>query len=511
MAGVEAVPEVRFARVGDVSIAYQVFGDGPATILTIPPMAQNIELLWERPEHREVFERIGRFARLVHFDKRGTGASDRTVPIPTLDERVDDTKAVMDAAGIDRAVLSGVSEGGPMALLFAVTYPERVSALMLHSTAAVLIRDEAAEDRETRHALIDLWLDRWGTDDTLTLQHFAPSAYADPSYRAWQPRYERQSASPAALRDLVSMYEQVDVEDVLTRVEVPTLVLHRRGDRVIPIDEARKLASAIPNARLVELDGSDHYPHVGDVHTWIDEVEAFVTGVAPTPVTNRRRTTRSTAVRLLGGFAVVRGGRDVPLSEWGSRRARLLCRRLAAACGEPIPREQLTDLLWPDEADIGRLGARLSVQLSTVRRVLGGGVVADRDTIRIDPDQVGIDLVELHRAVDDGRTGDAVATYRGDLLPEDLYEAWAEAPRERARSAYASALRAEADGALADQDLDRAIDLARRLLGLDPYDTDAHRRLVRALDAGTQHGEARRARDRYAARMHELGIEPEPL
>jgi DNA-binding SARP family transcriptional activator len=210
--------------------------------------------------------------------------------------------------------------------------------------------------------------------------------------------------------------------------------------------------------------------------------------------------------RGAGGFIVIRDDVEVPLAAWGSRRSRLLCKRLAAAAGEPVPREALFELLWPDDPDRSRLGARLSVQLSTVRRVLGGGVVADRDSVRLDLDAVSLDLARFGSAIAADRWGEAVAIHRGPFLPEDAYEPWAEPPRERARAAFVAALCTLADRASVEQDHATVIGLAQRLLETDPYDSSAHERLVEALEASGQHGEARQARHRYASRMHELGV-----
>ena len=207
-----SVPATRYAANGAVRLAYQVVGDGPVTIVSVPPLAKNIEIAWECAQYRHYFERLGSFSRYVHFDKRGTGASDRTAPVPSLDTYVDDLRAVMDAAGVDRAFVQGVSEGGPMAMLFAATYPDRVAGLILDGTAAAIVPlDESPGAREQRLAAREIWLERWGTEQSLTLAAMAPSVASDPWYRAWQPRYERQSASPAALRELVAMTEDIDV------------------------------------------------------------------------------------------------------------------------------------------------------------------------------------------------------------------------------------------------------------------------------------------------------------
>jgi pimeloyl-ACP methyl ester carboxylesterase len=187
---------VRYARVGDVSLAYQTWGSGPATIVAVPPLAQNVELTWERPEYRTMLERLGSFAAVLHFDKRGTGASDRTVRQPTIDERVEDLRAVTEAAGFDRTHVLGVSEGGPVALAFAATYPDRVAGVVLMGAGARILGDLTEEELATWRASCASFAERWGTEDSVTLDVFAPSLAADPGYRAWEPRYERQSATP---------------------------------------------------------------------------------------------------------------------------------------------------------------------------------------------------------------------------------------------------------------------------------------------------------------------------
>ena len=500
--GATAVPPIQYAQSVGARIAYQVIGDGPVTIVGIPPFAQNIEIMWERPEFARMFERMATFARVVHFDKRGTGMSDRT-PMPTLDERVDDTRAVMDAAGIERAVLHGVSEGGPLAILFARTYPERVSSLILHGTAARFVGDETPAERDQRRAWEALFARVWGTDDSFTLRVLAPSV-TDPSYVVWEPRYERQSATPPDLAELLALRGDIDVTALLPHLTVPTLVIHRTGDVVVPVEHGRELAAAIPNARLAEVEGIDHFAHIGDTDSWLDIVEEFVTGTPVMATARPRRPPSVTEIRMFGGFAVVRDGEPVRTSAWGSRRARQLCKRLAVAAGAGVAREQLIDLLWPDEADsesYGRLGARLSVQLSTVRRILGGGVIADRESIRLDGGAVHVDLAEFNDAIAAGRFGDAVALRRGELLPEDLYEDWVTPVRDRARLDFATAVRA----LLPEASAAGALPLALRWLEVDEYDQDAHRAVIGALRALGREREAALAADSYRARMEELG------
>lgn len=209
---------IRFARVDDGAIAWQRWGEGTVDLVIVPPLAQNIELAWERPEYRRLFDRLGSFARVVHFDKRGTGASDRTSRMPTIDQRVEDLAAVMDATGLERAHVLGISEGGPVAIAFAATYAERTESLALIASGARTIGDETEEERKGRQEMVSFFHERWGTEDTVTLDVFGPSVAKDPDYRAWEARYERQSATPAALRELLDMIEAIDVRPLLGSV-----------------------------------------------------------------------------------------------------------------------------------------------------------------------------------------------------------------------------------------------------------------------------------------------------
>lgn len=499
---------VQYARADGVSLAYQALGEGPPTIVAIPPMAQNIELMWERSEYRRMLERLGSFARLVHFDKRGTGASDRTAHMSTIDERVEDLRAVMDHAEVAVAHLLGVSEGGPVALAFAATYPQRVGSVALVSSAARIIGDETEEQRERRRAGFELFVDRWGTEDSITLDVFAPTAAADPTYRAWEPRYERQSATPAAVRELLDMLEVVDVRPLLPSLTTPVLVLHRRDDGVVPIQLARETAAEIAGARLVELEGVDHAPHIGDVDAWLDHVEELTTGALSRRV---QPDVRCAAIHTMGGFRVTIGDEEVALTAWGSRQARQLCKRLAVAAGRPVPRDELIEMFWPDQNDPVRLGARLSVVLSNVRRVLHGGLVADRGAVRLDVSSVTLDVHDVYEALGRGDDAAAVAAHRGPVLPEDTYEDWAAEARDRLTFAVIGARRRLAAQAEAAGDVDGVVAHASAILELDRYDERAHELLVRTLDAAGRHGDAARADDCYRERMTELGVRPQPL
>lgn len=506
---VESRSPVRFARVEGAAIAYQTWGTGPARVVAVPPFAQNIELTWERPEYRAFFARLGSFAEVLHFDKRGTGASDRTQHMPTIDERVEDLVAVMDAAGYDQAHLLGISEGGPVAIALAATYPERVETLGLFGSGARIVGDLSEQERDERRAGVAVFRDRWGTDRSVTLRLFAPSIASDPEYGPWEPRYERQSATPAAIGELLEMIEAIDVRELLPAVATPTLALHRRDDGVVSIDRARETVALLPVARLVELEGRDHFPHVGDVDGWLDHYERFVAGTVTRA--GPRPGTAEVCLTTMGGFRAEVGGQLVASNAWGSRQARVVCKRLAVAVGQPVPRDELTELLWPDEWDPARCSARLSVVLSNIRRVLRGGLVADRDTVRLDLDAVELDLVGLGEAIATGDDAAVVARYRGPVLPEDAYDDWASEARQRFAAAVSSARRRLANEAVEHERWAEVVDHARAMLELDGFDERAHELLVRALLADGRRGDARIAVDRYEACMAELGVQPRAL
>lgn len=498
----DALPETRFAAARGGRLAYQVFGSGPPTLVAIPPTAQNIELSWEHPGVRAMLERFAGFCRYLHFDKRGTGCSDRSGRIADLDERVDDLRAIMDDAGIDRAYLFGNSEGGPMSLLFAATYPDRVDGLILFGTGATIEPPDLTPAQQAeRRVQYARYAALWGTADSPVAPGMAPTLSAeDPDFPVWHRRYERYAASQDAMVELLELALAADVRAVLPDVHQPTLVIHRTDDPVIPVARARELVAALPNARLLEQPGMDHFAYSGDVDGWLDEVERFVTGdVQTAPVARVRRPT--VRIETLGRFAVLIDGVEVPPGEWGSRRARQLCKRLVAARGWPVTRDELFHLLWPDQTDRGRLGARLSVQLSGVRRVLRGGVVADRNSVRLDLGEVATDLEELFRAEDDAAV---VAAYPGVFLPDDRYEAWTDGVRAEAQARFVPSARREAERLLAAGAFDDAVALAVRLRDIDGYDEDAHRLLITALHRAGAVAEAEQAQAAYHAAMAEL-------
>jgi len=274
-------PTTRYAKSGDYSIAYQVVGNGALDIVLVLGFVSHIENAWEDPDFARFLNRLASFSRLILFDKRGTGLSDR-VPVqdlPTLEERMDDVRAVMDAAGSKSAALFGISEGGPMSMLFATTYPERVEALVLYGTYAKRVSDETypwAPTIEQQRTLLDTVQNDWGGPSQVDV--WAPSLADDERFKRWWGQYLRLGASPAAARAVLEMTLEIDVRDILSAIRVPTLILHRTGDRRIDVGGSRFMAEHIAKARLIEFPGIDHLVWVGDSDAILDEVEEFLTG-----------------------------------------------------------------------------------------------------------------------------------------------------------------------------------------------------------------------------------------
>ncbi|WP_183096002.1 adenylate/guanylate cyclase domain-containing protein [Nocardioides stalactiti] len=278
----------RYARSGDVSIAYQVIGDGPIDIVLVPGYISHVEMIWEIPTVPHLVERVASFARLIMFDKRGSGLSDPVVGVPTLEERMDDVRAVMDAAGSERAVLFGISEGVPMALLFAATYPTATRGLVLYGGMA---RSTWAPDypwAAPAEALLESSREMAPyLYEGAVLEIMAPSIAEVPLARELYAKLQRYSASPAMLEQLFRMFLDIDVRAVLPVVETPTLVLHRRGDRAVNYQASKWMAGQIPGATYVELEGVDHSIFAGDGDALLDEVEEFLTGVRRTVEVDR--------------------------------------------------------------------------------------------------------------------------------------------------------------------------------------------------------------------------------
>jgi pimeloyl-ACP methyl ester carboxylesterase len=272
-------PQTRYVRSGDTSIAYQVHGDGPIDLVLVSSFLSNVEVLWEEPGIARWRERLGGMARLIVFDRRGTGLSDRVATLPPVTEEVADLAAVLDAAGSARAVLFGYAGGSAACVAFAAAHPERTRALVLYAPVTRGTRTEdmpwlpTPEERAARQREL---VEHWG--EGLQVELLAPSAAGDPALRAWFARLERAAISPGQLPEAMRALGAIDVRDLLGRVRAPTLVLHRTGDRFFDPQHGRYVAARIPGARLVELPGDDSLPFLGDVDALVGEIEEFLTG-----------------------------------------------------------------------------------------------------------------------------------------------------------------------------------------------------------------------------------------
>jgi class 3 adenylate cyclase len=285
----DTMPAIRYAMSGDVHVAYQVVGDGPVDIVFVEGFVTNRHVVWEEPSYRRFVERLGSFARVILFDKRGMGLSDR-VQAGTLEERMDDVRAVMDAVGSERAALIGESEGGPMSMLFAASFPQRTVALLL---CGAEVKEETTEDwpwgestrEEFEEAMVGL-PERWSSVPS-SLKVFVRSWGDDPRALEWFARLKMQSASPAAAEVFMRMAHDIDVRDVAPAIRVPTLILHSVEDQVCHVENARYLASTIPGARYVELPGGDHVMYADLADLAIAEIREFLTGVREGPEPER--------------------------------------------------------------------------------------------------------------------------------------------------------------------------------------------------------------------------------
>lgn len=274
----------RYAKSGAVHIAYQVFGDGDIDLVMSPGFVSHIENYWDDPGLARWLRRLGSFARVILFDKRGTGLSDRVSELPGLDERMDDVRSVLDAAGIERAAIFGISEGGTMSTLFAASHPDRALSLILYGSFAQFSQwFPTKEALETLYRYIDNY---WGSGASLPA--WAPSKQDDPLFQQWWGKFERLGASPGAAKKLMQMNSQIDITNILSTVNVPTLVVHRTDDVSVNVEGGRMLAERIPGAQYVELPGVDHLPWVGQNGDQIlDEMARFLTVEWQTPATER--------------------------------------------------------------------------------------------------------------------------------------------------------------------------------------------------------------------------------
>lgn len=286
----KALPETRYARSGDVNIAYQISGTGQTDMVWAPGTASHLDLDWDLAPKARFIEDLSSFCRLIRFDKRGTGLSDRPTNMATLEERIDDIRAVMDAAGSERATIFGFSEGASMACLFAATFPERTRSLVLWGAQARWVKSEDYPwglSSEEERAMVDDLRRRGATVEYLTGPGAGIGKDVDPAILDWFIRYARASAGPSAYAAYEQMNGQIDIRDILPTIRVPTLVMNRTGDPVANVEAARDLAAQIPGARFVEFPGATHSVYAIEPERVLAELEEFVTGARSAVVSDR--------------------------------------------------------------------------------------------------------------------------------------------------------------------------------------------------------------------------------
>ena len=265
----------RYARNGDINVAYQVFGEGDVDLVFVPGFISHIENYWDEPNLARWLRKLGSFCRVILFDKQGTGLSDRSSKPPGMDERMDDVRAVMDAAGIEKAAIFGISEGGSLATLFAASHPDRSKALILYGAFAHFT--SWVPTQEALDGLFQYIDTAWGSGESLPM--FAPTMKDDLALKEWWGKFERLGGSPGAVKKIMRLNSQIDITDILPTVNVPTLIIHRKDDVTVNVEGGRLLAERIPNAKYVELPGVDHMPMVGEnPNRILDEMAQFLTG-----------------------------------------------------------------------------------------------------------------------------------------------------------------------------------------------------------------------------------------
>jgi len=296
----------QYARSGNVNIAYQVVGDGPIDLVLVLGWVSHLAYVWELPAMAAFLRRLASFSRLILFDKRGCGMSDRVHPLPTLEQRMDDVRAVLDAVGSKRAALLGISEGGVMSALFAATYPERTAGLIIDGSYPSALRRPGypwGVTEDEFEGMLRRVKDVWGTGSGM--QYYAPSQLENPEVARWWGTFTQMSASPGDAEDLLRMNTLIDIRNVLPAIRGPTLIVHARGDQVATIEAGRYFAEHIPGARLLELDSSDHWPYFGDADQVIGEVEEFLTGARTSPASDTMlATVLCTNVSQAGAHAI---------------------------------------------------------------------------------------------------------------------------------------------------------------------------------------------------------------
>ncbi|MBA3689941.1 MAG: adenylate/guanylate cyclase domain-containing protein [Actinobacteria bacterium] len=288
------IPEVQYARNGDVALAYQVLGEGPIDLVFLPAFINNVEIVWESPQYSRFLRRLASFSRLIFMDRRGTGLSDRFSPadLPPLEVLMDDLAVVLDAAGSEHTALFGYSDSGCLCAMFAATHPDRVSALVLYAVAAAGVATEDFPWQWSPDEWDDYFRDLasgWGTRAYAdkVVPWFQPSLADDERHKAWWARFMRQAASPNSVEAIERIWHLIDIRPILPTIQVPTLVLHRTDDQVEYVQAGRDVAERIPGARFIELAGGDDAPWAGDQETVLDEVEQFLTGKRHMPEIDR--------------------------------------------------------------------------------------------------------------------------------------------------------------------------------------------------------------------------------
>jgi len=277
-------PRTKYAKSGDIHIAYQVFGEGSVDLVFIPGFVSHLETYWDEPSYARWLRRLGSFSRVIRFDKRGTGLSDQVSELPGMDQRMDDVSVVMDAVGIERAVIFGASEGGSLATLFAASHPERSQALIIFGGFAKF--SSWIPTQEALERFIQYIDNDWGSGESMPI--FASTKKGDLAFKQWWGKFERLGASPAAAIKLIHMNSQIDITEILPSINVPTLVMHRKDDMAVDVEAGRLLAERIPGAKYIELSGTDHLPFVGENSDRIlDEMEHFLTGETSIPSVER--------------------------------------------------------------------------------------------------------------------------------------------------------------------------------------------------------------------------------
>jgi pimeloyl-ACP methyl ester carboxylesterase/DNA-binding CsgD family transcriptional regulator len=326
----------KYARSGDVNIAYQVVGDGPIDLVLVLGWVSHLAYVWELPALATFLNRLASFSRLILFDKRGCGMSDRVHPLPTMEQRMDDVRAVMDAVGSHRAAIMGISEGGVMSALFAATYPERTAGLIIDGSYPSALRRPGYPWGYTQDRLeiaLGQVKETWGK--VIGMERYAPSQVDNPEVANWWAMFTQMSASPGDAEDLLRMNTHIDIRDILPAIRVPTLVIHAGGDRVAPVEAGRFFAEHIPGARLLELDSIDHWPYFGDADLVIGEVQELLTGArtGPAPET-MLATVLCTNVTQAGAHAVWLG--DKRWNELVDRHHSVVRKALARYSGREI-------------------------------------------------------------------------------------------------------------------------------------------------------------------------------